>query len=132
MSIWVMACSCPGLSDVDARDAGRARRTRLRPAGRLPRLPQHPLAQHSQPAPVSHYRTALGTAPVGTRWPGLVLGTAARDIRTDRILDEVRATGGDGRRVCDLFGLSVKAAHRYSGSTRAGQRAAVTCDRDGT
>jgi hypothetical protein len=75
-----------------------------------------------------HYRTA----PVGTRWPGLVLGTAAPDIRTDRILDEVRATGGDGRRVCDLFGLSVKAAHRYSGSTRAGQRAAVTCDRDGT
>ena len=73
-----------------------------------------------------------GTAPVGARWPGLILGTATRDIRTDRILDEVRATGGDGRRVCDLFGLSVKAAHRHSGSTWAGQRAAVTCDRDGT
>ncbi|OXM59571.1 hypothetical protein CF165_47070 [Amycolatopsis vastitatis] len=61
-----------------------------------------------------HYRSALGTKPVGTRWPGLVLGAAARDIRTDRILDEVRATGGDVRRICDLFGLSVGAAVRYT------------------
>ncbi|MEC3978885.1 hypothetical protein [Amycolatopsis sp. H20-H5] len=42
------------------------------------------------------------------------MGTAARDIRTNRILDEVRATGGDVRRICDLFGLSVKAAARYT------------------
>lgn len=61
-----------------------------------------------------HHRTALGTKPVGTRWPGLVLGTAARDIRTDRILDEVRATGGDLRRICALFGMSVKGAARYT------------------
>jgi hypothetical protein len=39
------------------------------------------LAQHSHPHLYIHYRTA----PVGTRWP--ILGTAARDIRTDRILD---------------------------------------------
>lgn len=61
-----------------------------------------------------HYRTALSTKPVGTRWPGLVLGTAARNIRTDRILDEVRATGGDLRRICALFGMSVKGAARYT------------------
>ncbi|MEV8442152.1 hypothetical protein AB0425_32655, partial [Actinosynnema sp. NPDC051121] len=61
-----------------------------------------------------HHRTALGVNPVGTRWPGLVLGTAARDIRTDRILDEVRATGGDLRRICALFGMSVKGAARYT------------------
>jgi hypothetical protein len=61
-----------------------------------------------------HFRTALGTKPVGTRWPGLILGTAARDIRTDRILDEVHATGGDVRRICDLFGLSVAGALRYT------------------
>lgn len=61
-----------------------------------------------------HYRTALATQPVGSRWPTLVLGLAARDIRTDRILEEVHATGGDVRRVCDLFGLSVKAALRYT------------------
>jgi hypothetical protein len=61
-----------------------------------------------------HYRTALGTAPVGNRWPGLILSLPARDLRTDRILDEVHATGGDVRRICDLFGLSVKAALRYT------------------
>ncbi|HEY0689420.1 MAG TPA: hypothetical protein VGD71_10290, partial [Kribbella sp.] len=43
----------------------------------------------------------------------LVMGTAARDIRTDRI-HEVRATGGDLRRICALFGLSVKDAARYT------------------
>ena len=56
-----------------------------------------------------HMRTALGTGQVGTRWLGLKLGTAAKDIRTDRILDEVQATGGDIRRICDLFGLTVSA-----------------------
>lgn len=61
-----------------------------------------------------HYRTALGTRPVGNRWPALVLGLPARDLRTDRILDEVHASGGDVRRICDLFGLSVKAALRYT------------------
>jgi len=43
-----------------------------------------------------------------------VLGTAARVIRTDRILDEVIATGGDLRRICDLFGMSVAGAKRYT------------------
>jgi hypothetical protein len=61
-----------------------------------------------------HHRTALGAKPVGTRWPGLVLGTATRDIRTDRILDEVTATNGDLRQICALFGMSVKAAARYT------------------
>jgi hypothetical protein len=60
-----------------------------------------------------HLRTALGTGQVGVRWLSLKLGTAARDIRTDRILDEVRATGGDIRRICDLFGLTVADASRY-------------------
>ena len=61
-----------------------------------------------------HLRTALGIGKVGTRWLGLKLGTAAKDIRTDRILDEVRATGGDIRRICDLFGLTVAGATRYT------------------
>ena len=60
------------------------------------------------------YRTALRLSPVGGRWLALVLGTAARVLRTDRIVDEVLATGGDVRHVCDLFGLSVKAANRYT------------------
>jgi hypothetical protein len=61
-----------------------------------------------------HLRTALGTGPVGTRWLGVKLGTAAKDIRTDRILDEVPATGGDIRRIRDLFGLTVSGAARYT------------------
>lgn len=61
-----------------------------------------------------YYRTALRLDPVGARWLAIVLGTAARIIRTDRILDEVLAAGGDLRRICDLFGLSVKAASRYT------------------
>jgi hypothetical protein len=37
-----------------------------------------------------------------------------RVIREDRILDEAHASAGDLRRLCDLFGLSVKAASRYT------------------
>jgi hypothetical protein len=35
-------------------------------------------------------------------------------IREDRILRELHATGGDVRRVCDLFGLSSAGAGRYA------------------
>jgi hypothetical protein len=41
------------------------------------------------------------------------LGVAGQLIRRDRILDEAHATGGDVRRLIDLFGLSVEGAHRY-------------------
>jgi len=33
-------------------------------------------------------------------------------LRSDRILDAVRATGGDVRQLCDLFGMSVRTAQR--------------------
>lgn len=36
-----------------------------------------------------------------------------RGPREDRILHEIHATGGDVRRICDLFGLSVEGATRY-------------------
>ncbi len=42
------------------------------------------------------------------------LGLHAQAVREDRILDEVAATDGDVRRICDLFGLSVGAALRYA------------------
>ena len=35
-------------------------------------------------------------------------------LREDRILQEIHATGGDVRRICDLFGLSMEAAMRYA------------------
>lgn len=41
-----------------------------------------------------------------------------RRIREDRVLDEARATRGDVRRLCDLFGLSIKAAERYTAAVR--------------
>ena len=61
-------------------------------------------------------RSALGLGPVGHRWVKLKTGIpgGVQAIREDRILDEAHATGGDIRRLCDLFGLSVSAAERYT------------------
>jgi integrase len=61
-----------------------------------------------------HYRTATQTRPVGIHWLYLKLGSSVRVIREDRILNEAHANAGDLRRLCDLFGLSVKAASRYT------------------
>src|SRR6266536_414828 len=61
-----------------------------------------------------HYRTATRTGPVQADWVTTRLGMSAQAIREDRILDEAHATGGDIRRLCDLFGLSVSGAERYT------------------
>lgn len=53
------------------------------------------------------------TTPVGGRWLTLATGIPVHVMREDRILHEARATGGDVRRICDLFGLSVEGALRY-------------------
>ncbi|MFF2620060.1 hypothetical protein [Kitasatospora sp. NPDC058046] len=58
--------------------------------------------------------TACGTAPVSGVWINELLGIPASRLHFDRILDEAQATGGDIRRVCDLFGLTVGAALRYT------------------
>jgi hypothetical protein len=52
--------------------------------------------------------------PASDRWIRLKLGMTVRAIREDRILYEAMATGGDERRLGDLFGLSVKGATRYT------------------
>lgn len=52
--------------------------------------------------------------PVSNVWINDVLGTPARRLREDRLLHEAEATGGDPRRICDLFGLTVGAALRYT------------------
>lgn len=59
-------------------------------------------------------RTALRTGPVGVEWVTRTLGMTTQAVREDRILDELHATGGDVRRVCDLFGLSITGAARYA------------------
>jgi hypothetical protein len=62
---------------------------------------------------VNHY-SAGHTDPTHRDWINRRLGLAAQAIREDRILEEARASGGDVRRLCDLFGLSVSGAERYT------------------
>jgi hypothetical protein len=60
-----------------------------------------------------NHRNSSRTTPVGGRWLTLATGIPIHILREDRILHEARATGGDVRRICDLFGLTVEAALRY-------------------
>lgn len=57
-------------------------------------------------------QSAVRTTQVSNVWVNTTLGMSAQAIREDRILDEALATR-DIRRLCDLFGLSVKGAERY-------------------
>jgi hypothetical protein len=61
-----------------------------------------------------HAGTARRTTQTTYAWVNNTLGLHAQAVREDRILDEVAATDGDVRRICDLFGLSVGAALRYA------------------
>lgn len=58
-------------------------------------------------------RTAPRLTPVSRPFPWKEVSFTAQSLREDRILDEVRATGGDVRRICELFDLSVGGALRY-------------------
>lgn len=51
--------------------------------------------------------------PVGRAFPWKGITLRPQALREDRILSEIHATGGDIRRVCDLFGLSIAGATRY-------------------
>jgi hypothetical protein len=61
-------------------------------------------------------RSAWRDTAVGHRWVHLKIGPnlTATAIRADRLLHEAHATHGDTRRLTDLFGLSIKAASRYT------------------
>ena len=50
------------------------------------------------------------------RWIKLNLDSpfGAQALRQDRILHKAIATEGDSRRVCDLFGLGIQQASRYT------------------
>jgi hypothetical protein len=60
-----------------------------------------------------HARSWDTTRPVSPWWIRHQLGISGQQIRFDRILDEAHATGGDIRRIVDLFGLSIAGANRY-------------------
>lgn len=63
---------------------------------------------------ISHINAGR-TTPVGASYASRLIGMPPSVLRADRILDEVIATGGDVRRLSDLFGLSVSAAIHYLG-----------------
>ena len=58
-------------------------------------------------------RTAPRLVPGDPSFPWRESRVRPRALREDRILHEIHATGGDVRRIYDLFGLSVESATRY-------------------
>lgn len=63
-----------------------------------------------------HKLNAGGTHPVQRFYVNGRLGVPARLLRQERIVDEVLATGGDLRRICDFFGVSMGTAEHYASS----------------
>jgi hypothetical protein len=61
-----------------------------------------------------HYRNATHTGPVTNFWIRKRLAMNPQHVRQDRIMDEAHATRGDARVLCDLFGLSIAGAYRYT------------------
>jgi hypothetical protein len=61
-----------------------------------------------------HVRSWKFTRPVTSAWIGQQLAISAEHIRLDRIYQEVEATGGDIRALCDLFGMSIANAARWA------------------
>ena len=61
-----------------------------------------------------HARSWKTTRPVTSYWIGQQLAIPAEHIRLDRIYQEVEATGGDIRALCDLFGMSIGNAARWA------------------
>lgn len=59
-------------------------------------------------------RNAPRLGPVGKQFPWNKTDLRPQALREDRILQEIHATGGDIRRICDLFGLTVGSAQRYA------------------
>lgn len=61
-------------------------------------------------------RTAPRLVPVGHSFPWIHSTLRPSALRQDRILHEIHATGGDVRRINDLFGLSIEGGTRYLGT----------------
>ena len=59
-------------------------------------------------------QTAPRLSAPGHSFPWKKAGLNPQSLRTDRILQEIYATGGDVRRICDLFGIGIESATRYA------------------
>ncbi|WP_291756879.1 hypothetical protein [Cellulomonas sp. 73-92] len=62
---------------------------------------------------IVNQRTAPRLMAAGRTYPWQQAGIGPQKLREDRILVEVRATGGDARRLSDLFGLGIESTNRY-------------------
>lgn len=60
------------------------------------------------------FKSAPRLVPVGRQFPWTSTRLKPQALREDRILQEIHATGGDVRRICDLFDLGIDAAMRYA------------------
>ncbi|MEU4524738.1 hypothetical protein AB0F52_39215 [Amycolatopsis sp. NPDC024027] len=60
------------------------------------------------------YRRANHLGPVQIEWLAHRLGLSTQALREDRIVHEVHANGGEVRRLCGLFGLSISGAELYA------------------
>jgi len=58
--------------------------------------------------------TAGTTGPVGPHWVWVNLAMSPQALRQDRIVDETQASGGDLRRICDFFGVTIATAEHYA------------------
>lgn len=61
-----------------------------------------------------HIANAGGTHAATSAWVTGRIGTPASQLRAARIVDEVLATGGDLRRICDFFGVTMTTAEHYA------------------
>lgn len=59
-------------------------------------------------------KSAPRFTPVGKQFPWRNTNLRPQALREDRILQEIHATGGDVRRICDLFRITVQTATRYA------------------
>jgi hypothetical protein len=70
--------------------------------------------ESANPYLLLHPRNAGTLRPVTPLWIRHQLPIAGQRIRQDRILSEADATSGDIRALCDMFGISIASAYRYT------------------
>ncbi len=97
----------------------RRRRRLLRGGSRTTRVYRSNYRNRTWPATINPYLfvgrvSAPRLTPVGKQFPWRGTHLRPQALSEDRILQEVHATGGDVRRICDLFGLNIETAMRYS------------------
>lgn len=79
-----------------------------------------------------HQRSAPRLMAANRTYPWQQAGIRPQKLREDRILAEVHATGGDARRISDLFGLNIGSTNRYLDTVEHPDLAGASDDVPGT